>query len=39
MEGFRHTAEIPVTGSVRYVKVVVYDYATDRLGSAIVRLQ
>ena len=38
-EGMRHTANIPVTGTARYVKVVVYDYQSDRIGSAIVRLQ
>jgi VWFA-related protein len=38
-EGLRHASDIPITGSARYVKVVVYDYRADRLGSAIVRLQ
>ena len=37
-EGLRHTADIPVKGTARYVKVVVYDYRADRLGSAVVRL-
>jgi len=38
-EGLHHTADIAITGSARYVKVVVYDYLSDRLGSAIVRPQ
>jgi VWFA-related protein len=37
-EGFHHAASVPVTGPVRFVKVVVYDYATGRAGSAIVRV-
>jgi VWFA-related protein len=34
-EGFRHTARIPVTARPRYVKAIVYDPATDTLGSAV----
>jgi VWFA-related protein len=37
-DGIRHTARVPVRGLVRYVKVVVYDYAGDRVGSAQVDL-
>jgi hypothetical protein len=37
--GFVHTIRIPLTGKVRYVKAVVYDYGSDRLGSAVVRVK
>ncbi len=37
--GFVHTARIPLNGKVRYVKAVVYDYASDRIGSAVVRVR
>ena len=39
VEGLRHSVDIPITGTAGYVKVVVYDYRANRLGSAIVRLQ
>lgn len=38
-EGFHLVASVPVSGTVRFVKAVVYDYATDRAGSAVVRLR
>ncbi len=31
--------ELTVTGLPKFVKVVVYDYATGRAGSAIVKLR
>jgi hypothetical protein len=37
-EGIPHTARVPVRGPVRYVKVIVYDYPGDRVGSAQVDL-
>jgi VWFA-related protein len=37
-EGFHHAASVPVSGPVRFVKVVVYDYATGRVGSVIARV-
>ena len=37
-EGIPHTARVPVNGLVRFVKVVVYDYPGDRVGSAQVDL-
>jgi hypothetical protein len=36
--GVTFTLRIPVQGTIRYVKVVAYDYASDRLGSAIVTI-
>jgi VWFA-related protein len=38
-EGFVHRARVPVKGRVRYVKVVVYDYASDRLGSVVLKMK
>jgi hypothetical protein len=37
--GIPYTATIPVTGVPAFVKVLVYDYGADRLGSAVVRLK
>jgi VWFA-related protein len=37
--GLVHTARVPLKGKARYVKVVVYDYAADMLGSAVVKLK
>jgi VWFA-related protein len=37
--GFVHTTRVPLTGKARYVKAVVYDYGSDRLGSAVVRVR
>jgi hypothetical protein len=34
--GIPHTARVPIKAEPRFVKVVVYDYAGDRVGSAIV---
>jgi hypothetical protein len=36
-EGGAFNARIPVTGEAKFVKVIVYDYGADRLGSAIWR--
>jgi VWFA-related protein len=38
-EGVPYTARVPVRAPVSFVKVVVYDYAADLLGSATVRLK
>ncbi len=37
-EGFTHTVRIPVSGSARYVKAVVYDFASDRVGSRVLEI-
>ncbi len=37
-DGFVHSVTVPVSDTARLVKVVVYDYATGRAGSALVRL-
>lgn len=36
-EGGAFNARIPVSGEAKFVKVIVYDYGADRLGSAIWR--
>ena len=38
VDGIPHTTRVPVRAPVRYVKVIVYDYAGDRVGSAQVDL-
>jgi hypothetical protein len=38
-DGFRYTVAVPVDGGPRFCKVVVYDYPSDRIGSAITRLR
>jgi VWFA-related protein len=38
-EGLPYSTGVALKGRVRYVKVIVYDYASDRLGSAVVRLK
>ncbi len=38
-DGFRQAVTVPVTGRVRHVKVVAYDYANSVTGSAIVELK
>lgn len=38
-EGFTFTTDVPIGELARYAKVVVYDHSSDRMGSAIVRLQ
>jgi len=38
-EGISYTARIPVKGDARYVKVVVYDYGADIVGSVVAKLQ
>lgn len=35
-EGASFTQRIPIQGSLRYVKVIAYDYAADRAGTAVV---
>lgn len=37
-DGFVHSVIVPVSNIARLVKVVVYDYATGRAGSALVRI-
>jgi VWFA-related protein len=37
--GLTYSTEVVVTESPRFVKVVVYDYGADRVGSAIVRVK
>lgn len=36
--GVSFTQRIPVQGTLRYVKVIAYDYAADRLGTALVTI-
>jgi hypothetical protein len=38
-EGVTHTAHVPVRAQPRYVKIVVYDYSADLVGTAIVNLR
>ena len=38
-DGLMQRVELTVTGVPTFVKVVVYDYATGRAGSAIVKLR
>ena len=38
MRGVSYTQTVPVTGDPAYVKVIVYDYAADALGSTLVRI-
>jgi len=38
-DGFFRDFGVPVTGKPRNVKVVVYDYEADRVGSALVRIK
>jgi len=37
-EGLRYGADVPIDGIGRYVKVIVYDHRSDRVGSAIARV-
>jgi hypothetical protein len=37
--GIPYAATVPVTGPARRVKVIVYNYETDRLGTAIVEVK
>jgi VWFA-related protein len=37
--GFLHTTRIALKAPARYIKVVVYDYASDRLGSAMIKVK
>lgn len=37
--GIPFTVRVPVSGQPRYVKVIVYDYAADLVGSAMVKLR
>jgi len=38
-DGLAYTTRVPLKGKARYVKVVVYDYAADMLGSAVVKVR
>jgi VWFA-related protein len=38
-DGVARTIKIPVTGTPRFVKVIVYDYGADRVGSVMVPLK
>jgi len=38
-DGVSFSATIDLTAPTRYVKAVVYDYAADRLGSAVTELR
>lgn len=38
-DGFVHTTRIRLKGPARYVKAVVYDYAADLLGSAVIKVR
>jgi len=38
-EGVNHTAHVPVKAQPRYVKIIVYDYAADLVGTAVVSLK
>jgi VWFA-related protein len=37
-KGVSFTQAIPVAGALKYLKIVVYDYAVDRLGTALVTI-
>jgi hypothetical protein len=37
--GIPYTATVPITGAATIVKVLVYDYGADLLGTAVVRLK
>ena len=37
--GIRRTVRVPVVGTPKFVKVIVYDYASDRVGSFILTLK
>jgi hypothetical protein len=38
-DGVAFTASVEATGTARYVKAVVYDYRSDRLGSAMIEIR
>jgi VWFA-related protein len=38
-DGLAHTVTLPVTGEAQHCKVVVYDYPSDRTGSAVARVR
>jgi len=38
-DGLPHSTRVALKRRVRYVKVIVYDYASDRLGSAVIRVR
>jgi VWFA-related protein len=38
-KGVSFTQRVPIQGGLKYVKVVAYDYASDRLGSAAVTIE
>ena len=37
--GIRYTARGPITGDIKYAKVIVYDYRADLLGTATIKLK
>ena len=37
--GLRRTVRVPLTGTPKFVKVVVYDYGSDRVGSNMITLK
>ena len=37
--GIRRTIRVPIEAAPKYVKVVVYDYGSDRVGSAMVTIK
>ena len=37
-DGIRYTGHVPITGDVKSVKVIVYDYRADLIGSAVVKI-
>jgi len=37
--GFRRTIRVPTSEPAKYVKVVVYDYGSDRIGSASITIK
>jgi hypothetical protein len=37
--GLRRTIRVPVSDAPKYVKIVVYDYGSDRVGSAMVTVK
>jgi len=38
-EGIPYTGAVPLSGDARFVKVVIYDFAADLVGSVLVRLK
>jgi len=38
-DGIRYTARVPIAGDPKYVKIVVYDYRADLLGTLTIKLR